>query len=135
MREGGGTAALVRVWAAGLIVLLFSEYLQVTYFYGTFADAPRLEGFGGRLLLVHVPNALCVALTVWVSGRLHREPSRSSRAHHAAALFAVPAFAQVVSLAVQWERASAEGLSMSCAVVVVGAFCGRAADRLQEGDR
>ncbi|MFJ4339247.1 hypothetical protein [Streptomyces sp. NPDC088915] len=134
-REDGGTAVLVRAWAAGLIVLLLAEYLQVTYVYGTFADAERLGSFGGRLLLVHLPNALCVALAVGVSGRLHREPFRSSPARHAAALFAVPLFAQVVSLALQWERASVEGLSMSCAVVVVGAFCGHAADRLQEGDR
>ncbi|MFE8939354.1 MULTISPECIES: hypothetical protein [unclassified Streptomyces] len=134
-RGGGGTAALVRAWAAGLVVLLLAEYLQVTYLYGTFADAGRLEGFGGRLLLVHLPNALCVALAVGVSGRVHREPFRSSPARHAVALFAVPLFAQAVSLALQWERASVEGLSMSCAVVVVGAFCGHAADRLREGDR
>ena len=54
----GAVFALVRAWAAGLVVLFISEYVQVTYFYGTFESAERLESFGGRLLVVHLPAAL-----------------------------------------------------------------------------
>lgn len=125
----------MRAWAAGLVVLFISEYVQVTYFYGTFESVERLESFGGRLLLVHLPNAVCVALAAWIAGRLHREPFRDSVPWHLAAVFGVPLFAQAVNVGVHWGRASLEGFVMSCAVVVVGAVTGYAVERLQEGER
>ncbi|MFI7013016.1 hypothetical protein [Streptomyces sp. NPDC050164] len=125
----------MRAWAAGLIVLFISEYVQVTYYYETFASVDRLESFGGRLLLVHLPNAVCVALTAWIAGRLHREPFRDSMPRHLAAVFGVPLFAEVVTIVMHLGRASLEGFLMSCVVVVVGAVTGYAVDRLQEGER
>jgi hypothetical protein len=116
-------------------VLFISEYVQVTYYYETFADVERLESFGGRLLFVHLPNAVCVALAAWSAGRLHREPFRDSLPRHLAAVFAVPLFAEVVTVVMHWGRASQEGFLMSCVVVVVGAVTGYAVDRLQEGER
>ena len=133
--ENGGFFALVLAWAAGLIVLFVTEYIQVTYFYEPFATPERLESFGGRSLCIHLPNAPCIALATWVAGRLHREPFRESVPRHLAALFAVPLFGQLVNIAMHWGRASTEGLLMSCAVVVAGAAAGYAADRLREGER
>ncbi|MGY1454501.1 hypothetical protein [Streptomyces sp. SS8] len=134
-RESGGGFALVRAWSVGFVVLLITEYLQVTYVYEVFATTERLESFGGRLLLVHLPNAVCIALAAWAAGRVHREPFRHSPVRHALAVFTIPVFAQVITVVLHWDRASVEGLLMSCAVMVVGAFTGYAADRLQEGER
>ncbi|MEV5984520.1 hypothetical protein AB0L85_05795 [Streptomyces sp. NPDC052051] len=133
--ESGGFFALVLAWAAGLIALFLTEYVQVTYFYEHLATTERLESFGGRLLCIHLPNAVCVALATWIAGRTHREPFRESLPRHLAALFAVPLFAQIVNVGTHWGRVSAEGLLMSCAVVVVGAVAGYGVDRLREGER
>ncbi|WP_079168596.1 hypothetical protein [Streptomyces colonosanans] len=133
--EGGGFFPLILAWAAGLITLFISEYLQVTYFYENVATPERLESFGGRLLCVDLPNAVCIALATWVAGRMHREPFRESMPQHLAALFAVPLFAQIVNIVMHWGHASTEGLLMSCVVAVVGAVAGYGVDRLQEGDR
>ncbi|MDX3851682.1 hypothetical protein [Streptomyces sp. AK02-01A] len=132
--EGRGAAvfALVRCWAAGLVVLLFTEYFQATLVYGHLASEDNLETFPGRLLLIHLPNAVCLGLTAWVAGRLHREPFRDVPFQHFAAAFAVPVAAQAVNMSLQWSALAAEGLLMSNAVLVVGCVSGYAADRLQE---
>ncbi|MCN9244472.1 hypothetical protein NGF19_27440 [Streptomyces sp. RY43-2] len=133
--ESGGFFALILAWAAGLIALFISSYIQITYFYEPLATPERLESFGGRLLYVHLPNVLCIALTTWIAGRVHREPFRESTPRHLAALFAVPLFAQIVNVVMYWGRSSTEGLLLSCVVVVVGAVAGYGVDRLQEGER
>ena len=133
--ESGGFFPLVLAWAAGLITLFISEYIQVTYFYENVATPERLDSFGGRLLCLHLPDLVCIALATWAAGRLHREPFRESVPQHLAALFAVPLFAQIVNIVMHWGRASTEGLLMSCVVAVVGAVAGYGVDRLQEGNR
>ncbi|MER6994327.1 hypothetical protein [Streptomyces sp. NPDC000410] len=132
--EGRGAAvfALVRAWAAGIVVLLFTEYVQATVVFDYLATDSRLSSFSGRLLLIHLPNALCVGLAVWAAGRVHRDPFRRSLPGHLAATLVVPLAAQLLNLALQWERLAAEGLLMSNAVLAVGCVAGYAADRLQE---
>ncbi|MFD5033969.1 hypothetical protein ACFWM0_26725 [Streptomyces sp. NPDC058405] len=132
--EGRGAAvfALVRAWAAGIVVLLFTEYLQATLVYDYLASDDRLETFLGRLLLIHLPNAVCIALAAWAAGRLHRDPFRDASLQHLAAAFAVPVAAQALNMSLQWDGLAAEGLLMSNAVLVVGCVAGYAADRLQE---
>ncbi|MEV7087337.1 hypothetical protein AB0O07_15770 [Streptomyces sp. NPDC093085] len=134
-QESGGLMAMAAAWAAGFVTLGVASYLQVTYLYETLASTERLESFGGRLLLIHLPNALCVALAAWVSARAHREPFRDLPVRHAFAVFTVPVFAQVINLVLRWDRVSLEGLLMSCAVVVAGAVTGYAVDRIREGER
>ncbi|MFF8842681.1 hypothetical protein ACF08N_08080 [Streptomyces sp. NPDC015127] len=129
-----GILALMKCWAAGIVVLLFTEYLQVTLVYDTLDSAGRLGSFGGRLLLVHLPNALCIALSVWAAARLHRPPFRHGTVRHLAAALAVPVAAQLLNMAIQWQELAAEGLLMSNAVLVLGCVAGWAADRLQEED-
>ncbi|MFD4716981.1 hypothetical protein ACFWOY_09340 [Streptomyces sp. NPDC058423] len=132
--EGRGAAlfALARAWATGVVVLLFTEYVQATVVYEHVATAARMETFGGRLLLIHLPNALCIALAVWAAARIHRPPFRESAPWHLTAALTVPVAAQLLNMGLQWERLSVEGLLMSNAVLVVGCVAGCAADRLQE---
>jgi hypothetical protein len=133
--EGGGLFAMVAAWAAGLVVLVVTSYLQVTYVYETLGTAERLETFGGRLLVIHLPNAVCLALGAWAAGRAHREPFRESSVRHGFAVFTVPVFAQVLNLVIRRETVSLEGVLMSCAVAVTGAVAGYAVDRTREGER
>ncbi|MFE0088334.1 hypothetical protein [Streptomyces sp. NPDC058991] len=134
--EGPGAAllALARAWAAGVVVLLFTEYVLARVVYEHLATAARMETFGGRLLLIHLPNALCVGLAVWAAARIHRAPFRDSTPWHLTAALTVPTAVQLLDIGLHWERLSAEGLSMSNAVLAVGCVAGCAADRLQEDD-
>ncbi|MGW1880854.1 hypothetical protein [Streptomyces sp. NPDC001970] len=132
--EGRGAAvfALVRAWAAGIVVLLLTEYVQATVVYDYLATKSQLETFGGRLLLIHLPNALCIGLATWAAGRVHRDPYRHSPPQHLTAALTVPLAAQLLNMALQWDALAAEGLLMSNAVLAVGCVAGYAADRLQE---
>ncbi|WP_030749934.1 hypothetical protein [Streptomyces sp. NRRL F-5135] len=134
--EGPGAPvfALAVAWAAGIVVLLVTEYVQATLVYGELAPREGLDTFAGRLTLVHLPNALCVAAAAWAAGRFHRDPFRDRAARHLVAVLTVPVAAQALNLALQWERMTVEDLSLSNAVLVVGCVTGYVADRLQEED-
>ncbi|WP_455362075.1 hypothetical protein [Streptomyces sp. SYSU K21746] len=131
-RRRGAAFALMRAWAAGIVVLVLTEYLQVTLVYEPLASVARLESFGGRLMLVHLPNAVCIALAAWAAARVHREPFRTAPVQHVSAAVAVPVSAQLLNMAVQWDDLAAEGLLLSNAVLVVGCVAGCALDRLQD---
>ncbi|MGW6506926.1 hypothetical protein ACWGCP_05130 [Streptomyces niveus] len=132
--EGRGAAvfALARAWAAGIVVLLLTEYLQTTLVNDHLASSENLETFNGRLMLVHIPNAICIALATWAAGRFHREPFRDSQAQHVLAVFTVGVAAQALNMVVQWADLEAEGVLMSNAVLVVGVVAGYAAELLQD---
>ncbi|MEV8399793.1 hypothetical protein [Streptomyces niveus] len=132
--EGRGAAvfALARAWAAGIVVLLLTEYLQTTLVNDHLATSENLETFDGRLMLVHIPNAICIALATWAAGRFHREPFRDSKAQHVLAVFTVGVAAQALNMVVQWADLEAEGVLMSNAVLVVGVVAGYAAELLQD---
>ncbi|MFJ2110472.1 MULTISPECIES: hypothetical protein [unclassified Streptomyces] len=132
--RGAPVFALVRAWVAGTVVLLFTEYLRLSLIHGHLtagADGP--ETFPGRLMLIHLPNAACIAAAAWAAGRVHRDPFRDHALQHMPAAFTVPAVAQALTMALQWGELTAEGVLMSNAVLVVGCVAGYAADRLQEG--
>ncbi|MFD7116049.1 hypothetical protein [Streptomyces sp. NPDC056730] len=134
-RDGGGGAAvfaLMRAWAAGIVMLLITEYLQATLVYDHLASDEKLETFTGRLLLIHLPNAICIAVAAWAAGRFHHEPFRDATAQHLTAVLTVPAAAQALNMSLQWQDLAAEGLLMSNAVLVVGCVTGYAVERLQE---
>ncbi|MFF3453317.1 hypothetical protein ACFYXH_03120 [Streptomyces sp. NPDC002730] len=137
-REKGGSAglfALMRSWAAGIVVLAVTSYLHVTYIHGTFASTDEPESFTGELLLTHLPNAVAIALAVWAAARIHPEPYRDSRARHLAAALVVPVAAQLVAYALAfttpWISLTALAVFLSLAVLAVGCTVGLAADRLQ----
>ncbi|MGW1137867.1 hypothetical protein [Streptomyces zhihengii] len=132
--RGAGFLALTKAWAAGIVVLLFTEYVQVTLVWEQFAAEGGTESFTGRLLLIHLPNAVCVALSAWAAGRVHRPPFRYRTGPHLLAVLAVPLAAQALNLALQGGELAAEGVLMSSAVLALGCVAGWAADRLQDGD-
>ncbi|MFJ9027790.1 hypothetical protein ACIRQP_04555 [Streptomyces sp. NPDC102274] len=134
-RDHGGGApvfALMRAWAAGIVMLLITEYLQATLVYDHLATEEKLETFTGRLLLIHLPNAICIAVAAWAAGRVHRDPYRDATVQHLAAVLTVPVAAQALNMSLQWQDLAAEGLLMSNAVLVVGCVTGYAVERLQE---
>ncbi|WP_330173875.1 hypothetical protein OG875_10005 [Streptomyces sp. NBC_01498] len=132
--EGRGAAvfALARAWAAGIVVLLLTEYMGTTLVNDHLATSENLETFNGRLMLIHIPNAVCIALATWASGRFHRDPFRDSTFQHALAVFTVATAAQGLNMALQWHALETEGVLMSNAVLVVGVVAGSSADRLQD---
>ncbi|MFD7286041.1 hypothetical protein [Streptomyces sp. NPDC059863] len=132
--DGGGAPvlAIVRAWAAGIVMLLITEYLQATLVYDHLVTDEKLETFLGRLLLIHLPNATCIAVAAWAAGRAHRDPFRDAMAQHLTAVLTVPVAAQALNLSLQWDDLVAEGLLMSNAVLVVGCVTGYAVERLQE---
>jgi hypothetical protein len=131
-RRGAALFALVRAWAVGAVVLLFTEYAQAIVVHEYAATASRMETFGGRLLLIHLPNAVCIALAAWAAARIHREPYRSSMPRHLTAALAVPVVAQLLNMAARWEELAAEGVLLSNAVLAVGCVAGYAGDQLQD---
>ncbi|AEN12084.1 MULTISPECIES: hypothetical protein [unclassified Streptomyces] len=129
---GAALFALARAWAAGIVVLVATEYVQATVVYEHVATPERMETFGGRLLLIHIPDAVCLALATWAACRAHREPFRRSPPRHLAAAVAVPVAAQLLNMAVQWEHLAAEGLLMSNVVTAVGCAAGYLVSRLRD---
>ncbi|MFI2346725.1 hypothetical protein ACH492_06620 [Streptomyces sp. NPDC019443] len=136
--SSAGMFAMMRSWAAGIIVLAVTSYLHVTYIHGAFASTDEPESFGGELLLSHLPNAVAIALAVWAAARIHPKPYRDSRARHLIAALLVPVTAQLVTYALAlttpWISLTALAVFLSVAVLAVGCTIGLCADRLQSGN-
>ncbi len=113
-------------------MLVATEYVQATVVYEHVATPERMGTFGGRLLLIHLPDAVCLALAAWAAARAHREPFRHVPPHHLAAVVAVPLAAQLLNMAVRWEHLAAEGLLMSNVVMATGCAVGYLVARLRE---
>ena len=126
-----GLFALMRAWAAGIVVLALTEYLQVTLAYENLTGIGGPQSFGGRVLLVDLPNAVCVLLATWAAAGTHRSPFRDAPVRHLAASVAVPVAAQLLSVLAHGDDMTLVGLSMSTAVLALGCTAGMAADRLR----
>ncbi|MFC9128950.1 hypothetical protein ACFT4A_19155 [Streptomyces sp. NPDC057099] len=124
--------ALVRCWAVGIVVLVVSEYVQMTLVYGPLVGPRGVGSFGAALALVHLPNLVCVALATWAAARVHPEPWRELPVRHLAAACAAPAAAQVLLLALRPEVLDPAGLAfwMSAGVLLAGCAVGLLLDRL-----
>jgi hypothetical protein len=135
-KRGADLFALVRAWAAGIVVLIATEYLQITLLYNTFTGPAGPRSFGAVLLLVHLPNMVCIALATWAAARGHPEPQNEEPVRHAIAACTVPVAAQVLTLAVERHRPGfdALGLWLSNAVLITGCVIGWAADRWRRAD-
>lgn len=127
--------AFARAWAAGIVVLVITEVLQMTLLYDNAVGPHGTESTGGSMLLVHLPNMLCIALAAWAAGRVHPEPGCELPLRHAIAVCAVPVAGQVFMVASLWKRPGlgAMGFWLSTAVLVTGCVLGWTADRLQRG--
>ncbi|MFI1162505.1 hypothetical protein ACH4UM_02600 [Streptomyces sp. NPDC020801] len=127
---------LVRSWAAGVVVLVVTEYLQMTLLYGPLAGPGGVGSFGAALALVHLPNLVCVVLATWAAARVHPEPWREVPVRHAVAACAVPAAAQLLTLSLRWDRAGPASLAfwMSTGVLLAGCAVGMLLDRWRDGE-
>ncbi len=133
--RAAGFFAFIRAWAVGIAVLLITEYLQVTLVYENAVGHAGPRSFTAAMLVVHLPNLVCISLAAWAAARVHPEPQCAQPLRHAIAACAVPAVAQVLMLATQQDLPGpgigALGLWLSTAVLVTGCVLGWTADRLQ----
>jgi hypothetical protein len=127
--------ALVRAWAAGVLVLALTAYAQMAVVHDNFVGARGVGSFGAALALVHLPNLVCVVLATWAAARAHPEPWREMPVRHAVAGCAVPAAAQVLTLSLRWDRAglATPAFWMSTAVALAGCAAGMLLDAWWEG--
>ncbi|MEV5355146.1 hypothetical protein ACIPM2_19095 [Streptomyces sp. NPDC086081] len=124
--------ALVRCWAVGIVVLVATEYVQMTLVYEPLVGPEGVGSFGAALALVHLPNLVCVVLATWAAARAHPEPWREMPVRHLAAACAVPAAAQVLLLTLRPEVLDLAGPAfwMSTGVLLAGCAAGLLLDRL-----
>ncbi|MEU4483629.1 hypothetical protein AB0H94_01865 [Streptomyces purpurascens] len=123
---------LVRCWAVGIVVLVVSEYFQMTLVYGPLTGPRGVGSFGSALALVHLPNLVCVVLATWAAARVHPEPWREMPVRHLAAACAAPAAAQVLLLTLRPDVLDLAGPAfwMSAGVLLAGCAVGLLLDRL-----
>ncbi|MFD7442913.1 hypothetical protein [Streptomyces sp. NPDC059909] len=132
----GGSAsffALMRSWAAAIIVYFACGLLSAKALLEPLATSERLETFGWRLALLHVPSILTITLTVLAAARVLPEPQRDSLATRLLATLAVPLAGLVYGYTVSWDLLSAEGVFMPVVALATGTATGLALDRLLEG--
>ncbi|WP_107105671.1 hypothetical protein [Streptomyces roseifaciens] len=125
--------SLMRSWAAGLVVTLGAGYLLGVLALDALATPERLESFGWRMALLHVPGAVVITLAGLAAARLHKEPYRHSLPLHLLAALAVPAAVTLRNLFGSWDIVVAEGVWTAAASLVFGAVCALLLDRLWEG--
>jgi hypothetical protein len=130
-RPGFGIPSFVPAWAAGILVLVVTEYLQVTLLYENAVGPQGPQSSGAALGLVHLPNLVCIALATWAAARCHPAPQCERPVRHAIAAFTVPVAAQVFALSVQRDLYGFDALGfwISNAVLVTGCVTGWAIER------
>ncbi|MET7448934.1 MULTISPECIES: hypothetical protein [unclassified Streptomyces] len=129
---GGWFFPLSRSWAAGALVYVFGGYLMARALVETLATDERLELFGWRLALLHLPGVLVTVLTVLAAARTLPARHRDSRLLYLLGSLAVPVAGLAYGYAVAWDVVGAEGLVMPAVAMVTGAAVGLALDRLIE---
>ncbi|MEU2483152.1 hypothetical protein ABZ593_00900 [Streptomyces sp. NPDC012617] len=125
--------ALSRSWAAGALVYVVAGYLTTRALVETLATDDRLELFGWRLALLHLPGVLVTVLTVLAAARALPAHRRDSRPLHLLGTLTVPVAGLAYGYAVTWDVVGTEGLLMPVVAVVTGAAVGLVLDRLVEG--
>ncbi|MFJ2290129.1 hypothetical protein ACIOG7_00215 [Streptomyces sp. NPDC087894] len=129
---GGWFFPLSRSWAAGALVYVFGGYLMARALVETLATDERLELFGWRLALLHLPSVLVTVLTVLAAARTLPARHRDARLLYLLGSLAVPVAGLTYGYAVAWDVVGAEGLVMPAVAMVTGAAVGLALDRLIE---
>ncbi|MFG2788743.1 hypothetical protein [Streptomyces sp. NPDC048419] len=126
---------LVRSWAAGVLVLVVTEYIQVRAVHDNVAGPEGVGSFGAALIFVHIPNLLCVVLATWAAARVHPEPWRRVPGRHVAAACAVPAAGQLLTLSLRPDLVTVSSLAlwMSTGVLLAGCSMGLLLDKWWEG--
>ncbi|MFE9724579.1 hypothetical protein ACFYQ5_13585 [Streptomyces sp. NPDC005794] len=130
---GGRLLPLSRSWAAGALVYVVAGFLMTRALVETLATEERLDLFGWRLALLHLPGVLVTVLTVLAATRTLPGRHRDSRLLYLLGALAVPVAGLAYGYAVAWDVVGTEGLLMPAVVMVTGAAVGLALDRLFEG--
>jgi hypothetical protein len=125
---------LVRCWTAGIVVLLVTEYIQITVAHDDLVGPEGVGSFGAALAFIHIPNLLCVVLATWAAARAHPEPWRHAPVRHTVAACTVPAVGQLLTAPLQPDPASTSGLAlwMSAGVLLAGCSMGLLLDKWWE---
>ncbi|AXI73692.1 hypothetical protein DTW94_22330 [Streptomyces cavourensis] len=131
-RPGGRFLALTRSWAAGTLVYVAVGFLASRVLLELLGSGPRLETFGWRLALLHIPALAVTLLTVLAAARLLPDEYRESRTLYLLAALAVPLAGLAYGFAVSWEAVGIEGVLMPVVSLAAGAASGVAVDRLLE---
>ncbi|MBH0246024.1 hypothetical protein I3W98_29160 [Streptomyces cavourensis] len=131
-RPGGRFLALTRSWAAGTLVYVAVGFLASRVLLELLSSGPRLETFGWRLALLHIPALAVTLLTVLAAARLLPDEYRESRTLYLLAALAVPLAGLAYGFAVSWEAVGIEGVLMPVVSLAAGAASGVAVDRLLE---
>ncbi|WP_406409604.1 hypothetical protein OG923_12285 [Streptomyces halstedii] len=129
---GGPFLALTRSWAAGALVYVAAGFLVSRTLVQPLATGERLDLFGWRLALLHLPGVLITVLTVLASARALPDEHRGSPTRYLSATLAVPLAGLAYGYAVSWDLVNSEGVLMPVVAMVTGACVGLALDRLLE---
>ncbi|MFB8114968.1 hypothetical protein ACFC51_03610 [Streptomyces sp. NPDC055962] len=133
--DAGGSGwflPLTRGWAAGALVYVITGFLVTRALVETLATDERLESFGWRLGLLHLPAVLVTVLTVLASARTLPDRHRASRSLYLLGTLAVPVAGLAYGYAVAWDVVGTEGILMPAVAMVTGGAVGLAVDRLME---
>ncbi|MEV2245000.1 hypothetical protein [Streptomyces sp. NPDC049970] len=128
--QGGWFLPLSRSWAAGALVYVITGFLTTRALVETLATDDRLDQFGWRLALLHLPSVLITVLTVLASARTLPGRLRDSRLFHPLGTLTVPVTGLAFGYAVTWDVVDTEGLLMPAVAMVTGGALGLALDRL-----
>lgn len=129
---GGRFFALTRSWATGALVYLGAGFLTSRVLLELLGSQARLESFGWRLSLLHIPALAVTLLTVLAAARMLPDEHRDSRGLYLLAALAVPLAGLAYGFAVSWEAVGIEGVLMPVVALATGAASGLAVDRLLE---
>ncbi|GFN06771.1 hypothetical protein Smic_53270 [Streptomyces microflavus] len=124
--------ALTRSWATGALVYIAAGFLTSRVLLELLGNATRLESFGWRLCLLHIPALAVTLLTVLAATRMLPDEYRASRALYLLAALTVPLAGMAYGFAVSWEAVGIEGVLMPVVALAAGAASGTAVDRLLE---
>ncbi|MEW2067352.1 hypothetical protein [Streptomyces sp. NPDC007346] len=129
---GGRFLALTRSWATGALVYIAAGFLTNRVLLELLGSQERLESFGWRLSLLHIPALTVTLLTVLAAARMLPDEHRGSRALYLLAALAVPWAGLAYGFAVSREAVGIEGVLMPVVALAAGAASGVAVDRLLE---
>lgn len=132
-RQGGRFFALTRSWVTGALVYLAAGFVTSRVLVELLGTETRLETFGWRLALFHLPALLVTLLTVLAAARVLPDEYRASlRALYLLAVLAVPLAGLLYGFAVAGDVVGIEGVLMPAVSLAAGAASGVAVDRLLE---
>lgn len=133
VHRGSRFLALTRSWVTGGLVHLALGFVMSRVLVDLLATEERLESFGWRLALLHLPALVVTLLTVLASARtLPEEYRESSRVLYLLAALAVPLAGMLYGFAVAGDVVGIEGVLMPGVSLAAGAASGVAVDRLLE---